>query len=99
MTSADDGFGGPDELELARGAMRMVEKYGNLNDDDLLMVMASGAGPGARQRQYLMHAGALALVSIAASLERLVEILDGPLCDDLGEIADRIKYPDGRPPE
>lgn len=85
-----DEYGGPDELELARGALRIVEKYGNLSDDDLLMVMASGAGPGARQRQYLMHAGALALVSIADSLERIVELLE--------PIADRLTYPDGRPP-
>lgn len=90
-----------DELDLARGALRMVDRLGNLSDEDLLTVMASGAGPGARQRQYLMHAGALALTSIAASLERIataLEVRSDQIALDLERIVDRLTYPDGRPP-
>lgn len=66
------------ELERARAALRVVEQLGDLTVDERLEWIAKGSEPARAQAAYLRHASACALVSIAASLERLVAELDGP---------------------
>lgn len=64
------------ELESARAALRMVADLGELEPDRRLQLLASGVEIGKAQRAYLLHAQTLALVSIAGSLERLLDELE-----------------------
>lgn len=60
-------------INRAHRALSAFDEYGDLSGLDLVKAEASGLNLGAMQRQYLLLAGTLALVSIAESLEAMAE--------------------------
>ena len=58
-------------LERAKRAVAVVDQLGELDEEERVKWYAAGSSPGKAQQAYLLHAGVLALVSIAESLETL----------------------------
>jgi hypothetical protein len=70
MSTTDTTLGNP--LPQARQILKRVEELGELKGEEKLQAEAVGINLGGLQRQYMLHAATLALVSIAESLEALV---------------------------
>jgi hypothetical protein len=62
-----------DYLDRARKALEVVEDLAHLDEHERTKWLAAGGSVGKTQQAYLVHAGVLALVSIAEALERLVD--------------------------
>jgi len=58
-------------LESARAALAVAERFGDLDADGRLDLIARGIEVGRLQRAYLNHASTCALLSIAESLEQI----------------------------
>lgn len=58
-------------LDKAKLALKVVDDLGELTPDERIQWIVAGASAGKAQQAYLLHAGVLALLSIAESLEAL----------------------------
>jgi hypothetical protein len=75
MTDTADPTDTPTLIDRAHRALAVVEGISQRmqDPDQRLKAIATGAKPDQLQRSYLLHAAALALVSIAESLHELVD--------------------------
>jgi len=69
MSTTDTTLGNP--LPKARNLLKAVDELGDLDGMKRVEYEASGINLGGLQRQYMLHAATLALVSIAESLHAL----------------------------
>jgi hypothetical protein len=87
----------PTLMERAHRMLSQAERWGHLNDDEQLQVLASGVKPGRQQELALTYAGVLALVAIAEALADLADLSSlNPVATALERISDTLANEDRR---